>query len=78
MPAAKVAITVEKELLKAVDRWVTQGRYPNRSRAIQAALLEKMARWKHTRLLEALQQIDPKEEKALADETLTGDTWLES
>ena len=78
MPAAKVAITIEKELLKAVDRWVTQGRYPNRSRAIQAALREKMARWKHTRLLEALQEIDPEEEKALAGEPLAGDTWLES
>ena len=78
MSAAKVAITVEKELLKAVDRWVTQGRYPNRSRAIQAALREKMARWKHTRLLEALKHIDPKEEQALAEEHLASDLWPES
>ena len=78
MPAAKVAITVERELLKTVDRWVTQGRYPNRSQAIQAAIREKMERWRHSRLLEALKDIDPEEEKALANERMAGDTWLES
>ena len=78
MPSAKVAITVEKGLLKTVDRWVSQGRYPNRSQAIQAALREKEERWKHTRLLEALDKLDPEEEKALADEWLAGDTWLAS
>lgn len=78
MPTAKVAITVEKELLKTVDRWVIQGRYPNRSQAIQAALRAQMERWKRTRLVEALEQVDPEEEKALADEPLAGDTWLES
>ena len=38
MGSAKVAITMEKDLLKQVDRWVTEGRYPNRSQAIQAAV----------------------------------------
>ena len=75
MPSTKVAITVEKELLKNVDRWVSQGRYPNRSQAIQSALREKMERWKNTRLLEALDRLDPEEEKALADERLAGDVW---
>ena len=78
MPTAKVAITVERELLRNVDRWVTQGRYPNRSRAIQAALMEKMERWRRSRLMEALEKIDPREERALAEERMAGDTWLES
>jgi len=46
MPTTKVAITVDEQLLKLVDRWVTQGRYPSRSQAIQAAVREK-ARHRH-------------------------------
>ena len=37
MPSAKVAITLDQQLLKLVDGWVAQGRYANRSQAIQAA-----------------------------------------
>ena len=77
MGAAKVAITLDEKLLQVIDRWVKQGRYPNRSQAIQAALREKMERWKRTRLAEELAKIDPKEEQALADEWFTGETWPE-
>lgn len=78
MGAAKVAITLDPRLLKVVDRWVAQGRYPNRSQAIQAALREKMERWRRTRLSEECLKLDPKEERALAEEKLRGDTWFES
>ncbi len=37
MAAAKVAITIEKELLERIDRLVEQRKFPNRSRAIQEA-----------------------------------------
>ena len=75
MGSAKVAITVDERLLSVVDRWVKQGRYPNRSQAIQAALREKMERWKRTRLAEELDKLDPTEERDLADETLAGEAW---
>ena len=78
MPTAKVAITLDTETLKSVDRWVIQGRYPNRSRAIQAAIREKLERWRHSRLKEALELIDPREERSLAEEWLAGDAWRES
>ena len=78
MSAAKVAITIDEQLLKVVDRWVRQGRYPNRSRAIQAAIREKMERWKRTRLVDELGKLDAKAERASAEERLSGDTWLES
>ena len=42
MPTTKVAITVDEQLLRLVDRWVTQGRYPSRSQAIQAAVREEL------------------------------------
>ena len=78
MPTAKVAITLDERLLRTVDRWVKQGRYPNRSQAIQAALREKMERWERTRLAEELAKLDRSEEQALADERLEGEQWPES
>ena len=77
MASAKVAITLDEHLLRVVDRWVKQGRYPNRSQAVQAALREKMERWKRTRLAEELARLDPQEEQALANERLAGDAWPE-
>ncbi|GAB4342857.1 MAG: hypothetical protein Kow0099_20800 [Candidatus Abyssubacteria bacterium] len=78
MGTAKVAITLDERLLRMVDRWVKQGRYPNRSQAIQAALREQEERWKRTRLAEELARLDPKAERVLAEERLGGETWPES
>lgn len=78
MSTAKVAITVDEKLLQVVDRWVRQGRYPNRSQAIQTAIREKLERWRRSRLSEELAKLDPKEERALADESLAGEEWPES
>jgi Arc/MetJ-type ribon-helix-helix transcriptional regulator len=75
MGSAKVAITLDERLLRTVDRWVEQGRYPNRSQAIQAALREKMERWKRTRLVEELAKLDRTDEQALADEKLVDEAW---
>lgn len=75
MGAAKVAITIDRQVLAVVDRWVRQGRYPNRSQAIQAAVREKLERWRRTRLADELAKLDRGEEQALADERLAGDTW---
>ena len=77
MPTAQVAITVDERLLKLIDRWVIQGRYPNRSQAIQTAVREKVERWNHTRLAEEAAKLNPKEERALAEERFTGDAWPE-
>ncbi len=77
MGAAKVAITLEERLLRMVDRWVQQGRYPNRSQAIQAALREKAERWKRTRLADELGKLDIKAERSLAEERFSGETWPE-
>ena len=73
MSTTKVAITVDEQLLKLVDRWVTLGRYPSRSQAIQAAVREKVDRWNHTRLAEEVAKLNPKEERALAEERFTGE-----
>jgi Arc/MetJ-type ribon-helix-helix transcriptional regulator len=77
MPARKVAITIDEALLKMVDRWVRERRYPNRSQAIQAALREKSERWKRVRLTEELAKLDPDEERAMAEESFAGESWPE-
>lgn len=68
MAAAKVAVTVDADLLREVDRWVAQGEFPNRSKAFQSALsrLARDRQRKHSPIAE-LAKIDP-QEKALAEE----------
>ena len=77
MGAAKVAITMERDLLSLVDRWVKEGRYPNRSQAIQAAVREKVDRSRRRRLTEEAAKLNPTEERALAEEAFAAgsETW---
>lgn len=75
MPTAKVAITVDQQILRIIDRWVAQKRYPSRSQAIQAALREKLERWTRSRLTEEVLKLNPREEQGLAEERFSGDVW---
>ena len=75
MATSKVAITVDRQLLQLIDRWVSQGRFPNRSQAIQSALREKVERWNRVRLAEEATKLNPKEERGLAEEALAGEVW---
>ena len=74
MGSAKLAITMKDDLLSQVDRWVAEGRYPNRSQAIQAAVREKLERSRRTRLAEEASKLDPKEERSLAEEGLAAES----
>ena len=51
MSSVKVAITIDRETLSRVDGLVSRSVFPNRSRAIQAAVAEKLARLERSRLL---------------------------
>lgn len=79
MPATKIAITLDAEIVEQIDRWVRERKYPNRSKAIQEAVKERMARWRKTRLIEETAKLNPKEEKALAEESLAAENeaWPE-
>ncbi len=79
MRAAKIAITIDRGLLKALDRLVKEQVFPNRSRAIQAAVAEKLQRLEGTRLARECAKLDPGFEQALADEGLGDDlaAWPE-
>lgn len=73
MGRSKIAITLDEETLGAVDRLVSERRFPNRSQAIQEALDEKLARLSHSRLAEECAKLDPAFEQALAEEGMGGE-----
>ena len=73
MPAAKVAITIEEQLLKRIDRLVAQRRFPNRSRAIQEAVREQLDRLDRGRLARECAKLNRSTERRMADEGLAGD-----
>ncbi len=79
MPSIKVAITLEQETLRQVDALVSQRVFPNRSRAIQAALQEKIDRLAGNRLATECAKLDPQIERGLAEEGLGADVsaWPE-
>lgn len=79
MPKLKVAVTLEASLLNQLDALVQQHRFANRSQAIEAAVAEQLTRLKRTRLAEACGQLDPAEERGLAEEGLGSDfsSWPE-
>jgi metal-responsive CopG/Arc/MetJ family transcriptional regulator len=70
MATTKVAVTIDSELLAQVDRLVVQQVFPNRSKAIQSALEDKILRLGRTRLARELALLDPQEEQRLAEEGL--------
>ncbi len=71
MDTSKVAISINKETLKRLDELVKDEVFPNRSRAIQQAVEEKLNRIKQTRLAEQCTKLDPVDEQSLAEEGLS-------
>ncbi len=68
MATTKVAVTIDSTLLAELDQLVAQHVFPNRSRAIQVALEDKLARMRRSRLAHECAQLDPREEQAFAEE----------
>jgi metal-responsive CopG/Arc/MetJ family transcriptional regulator len=68
MTVQKIAITIDEELLEQLDKLISTRKYPNRSRAIQEALREQLARLKRGRLARESAKLDRAFEQKLADE----------
>jgi metal-responsive CopG/Arc/MetJ family transcriptional regulator len=68
MAASKIAITMEEKLVKQLDELVKSRVFPNRSKAIQEAVEEKLKRMEKTRLAQECAKLDTKYEQMLADE----------
>jgi len=73
MSATKVAITIDSSLLAELDRLVQQQVFPNRSRAIQEALSDKLARMRRYRLAQESAKLSIAEEQAVAEEGIQQD-----
>lgn len=79
MSTAKIAITIEEETLGRLDRLVSSKVFPNRSKAIQEAIQEKLSRVNRSRLARECAKLDPVVEKAIAEEGFSQeiDQWPE-
>jgi len=79
MTASKIAITIDQNLLQRLDFLVKSQRFTNRSRAIQEAVAEKLARIERSRLAQECAKLDPKLEQEMADEGFVAemDEWPE-
>jgi metal-responsive CopG/Arc/MetJ family transcriptional regulator len=73
MKKAKIAITLDNKTLERLDGLVADNVFPNRSRAIQDALDDKLERMEKGRLARECAKLDPTFERALADEGLAAD-----
>jgi Arc/MetJ-type ribon-helix-helix transcriptional regulator len=79
MSTAKIAVSMDQETLKQLDRLVAQGVFPSRSRAIQQAVQDRLMRISRDRLARECSKLDPEAEAQLAEEGLAGevDQWPE-
>jgi len=68
MAASKIAITIDDKLLKNLDTLIKSNDFPNRSRAIQEAVAEKLVRLEKSRLAKECAKLDPEFEQSIAEE----------
>jgi metal-responsive CopG/Arc/MetJ family transcriptional regulator len=79
MAASKIAITIDDNLLKQLDLMVKSKVYPNRSKAIQEAVADKLKHFERTRLAQECAKLDPEYEQNIAEEgfSMEIDEWPE-
>ena len=79
MAASKIAITIDENILKRIDLLVKSNIFPNRSRAIQAAVSEKLTRLDKNRLARECSKLNPEYEQSIAEEGFISelDEWPE-
>jgi len=73
MAKSKIAVTLDGPVLTRLDRIVEGGLFPNRSQAIEVAVMEKLERLEHRRLAAECAKLDPAAEQAIAEEGLGAD-----
>lgn len=73
MTASKIAITIDDNTLKQLDGLVKSKLFPNRSRAIQEAITEKLSRLEKRRLAQECAKLDPNFEQSSSEEGLSSE-----
>ena len=68
MPRPKIAVSLDAATLARLDRLVARGMFPNRSRAVEQAVAEKLTRLERGRLARECANLDSAFEQAMADE----------
>lgn len=68
MAVSKIAITIDDKTLKELDILVKSNFFPNRSKAIQQAVIEKLLRIEKSRLAQECAKLDPEFERSIAEE----------
>jgi Arc/MetJ-type ribon-helix-helix transcriptional regulator len=79
MSTAKIAITIDENLLLELDSLISEKQFNNRSQAIQLAVKDKVDKIRKRRFYNECDKLDPIFEKNLADEGLKLDLeqWTE-
>ncbi len=79
MNTAKIGISLHQETLRRLDRLVQERVFSSRSRAIQDAVHEKLERLEGGRLARECAKLDPRAEKAMAEEGMSEElaSWPE-
>lgn len=79
MSATKIAITLDEELVRRIDRMVRERKFPSRSRAIQLAVQAQIDRLDRRRLARECAKLDPAYEQQVAEEGAAYDleSWPE-
>jgi metal-responsive CopG/Arc/MetJ family transcriptional regulator len=70
MAASKIAITIDDKILRRLDLLVQSNVFPNRSRAIQEAIEDKLIRLDKSRLAQECAKLDRAFEQTMAEEGL--------
>ena len=73
MRAAKIAVTIDQDMLLELDELVHAKVFPSRSRAVQEAVRDTLDRLRRGRLARECAKLAPAVEQALADEGLNAD-----
>jgi Arc/MetJ-type ribon-helix-helix transcriptional regulator len=76
MATVKIAVTLDRDIVARLDQLVVEKKFPNRSRAVQEAVSDKLDRLQRSRLARECAKLDLAFEKALAEEGLAQD-WKE-
>jgi metal-responsive CopG/Arc/MetJ family transcriptional regulator len=71
MSTTKIAITLDDKTVNRLDQLVKNRVFPNRSKAIQEAVEEKLQRLERSRLARECAKLDPGFEKGLAEQGMS-------
>lgn len=78
MSSAKIAISLDSDSLRQLDRLVEDGIFPSRSKLIQDAVAEKLQRLRRVRLATECGKLQKEVEQAAAEEIFSGEAeWPE-